>query len=165
MNRLWCLILLMGLLLPQTGLLAQPMAPDEPPLNDINASALGLTILGNPTLRFNTVADYINGVTIDHTTLSLSVSLGLTWSLQVRATDDLRFQNQSIPVSAIGIRAINVGNRPEVMLNTAQQLVASGLANLPLSLGTTFRYHAQGSAFLKPAGNYTTTLIFSFTAL
>lgn len=165
MNRLWCLIFLLGLLLPQTRLLAQPMAPDEPPLGYTDASALGLTILGNPTLRFNTVADYVNGVTVDHTTLNLSVSLGLTWALQVRATDDLRFQNQSIPASAIGIRAINVGNRPEIMLNTTQQLVASGLAGLPLNLSTTFRYRAQGSAFLKPAGQYTTTLIFSFTAL
>lgn len=158
-------VLLTILLLTQGKLLAQPMATDEPPSPPTNSAVLGLSILGSPTLRFSTIDDYINGVTVDHTTLSLSVSLGLTWSLQVRATDDLRYQNQSIPISAISVRATNIGNRPEVILSTANQTVASGLANLPISLGTTFRYRAQGDAFLKPGGNYTTTLVFSFTAL
>ncbi|NID10977.1 hypothetical protein [Fibrivirga algicola] len=149
------------------AMLAQPYAADDRGLEPVeNAAAIGLTILSNPTLSVSTVDQYRNGITVDHTTLQLSISLGLTWSLQVRLTDNLRYQTNSIPASALGIRALNLSNRPEVLLSTADQMIASGLANLPISLGTTFRYRLQGgNALLKPGGSYTTTLVFSCTGL
>ncbi|MBO0951153.1 hypothetical protein [Fibrella forsythiae] len=161
------LILLAWLGVISVNVLAQPYVSEQPPGNQTdNVAALGLTILSNPALTLSTVDDYTKGVSIDHTTLRLSVSIGLTWALQVRIADDLRYQNNSIPASAIGIQAINLGSRPEIVLSTADQVIASGLASLPILLGTTFRYRTKGgSAFLKPGGTYTATIIFSSTAL
>ena len=154
------------LLLIGSPLLAQPAAPDEPVYPQAAPSFLAITILGNPAISFGSISDYMNGVSANHSTLRLAISLGVSWSLQVRATGDLQNQVYSIPASAIGIQAVNIGSRPEIMLSSTDQMLASGLASSLLNQVTTFRYRAVGgSAFLKPAGNYTTTLIFTYTEL
>ncbi|MEZ0542526.1 hypothetical protein [Fibrella arboris] len=163
-NALWLFIFLAVM---PWKLLAQPYSQDVPAfVTTESPSAIGLTILSNPALTLRTIDDYTKGVSVDHTTLRLSVSIGLAWSLQIRVADDLRYQSNAIPASAISIQAINLGNRPEVLLSTADQVIASGLASIPLLLGTTFRYKTKGgTAFLKPGGTYTATLVFSSSAL
>jgi hypothetical protein len=166
MNLLKKKLLVGYVLLCGSPLLAQPYIDDEAAQISEAPATLGITILGNPSLSISSVNDYQNGVSINHNTLQLSVSLGLSWSLQVRATDDLRYQTYSIPVSAIGIQSLNLGNRPEILLSTSNQTLSSGLASSLLSLITLIRYRAVGgNNFLKPGGNYTTTLIFTHTAL
>ncbi|GAB4015237.1 hypothetical protein [Spirosoma koreense] len=156
---------LIAILLWGSAALAQPYIPDELLAEATAPSALGITILSNPGLSISSISDYQNGVSINHNTLQLSVSVGLGWSLQVRATDDLRYQNQSIPVSSIAMQSLNLGNRPEIFLSTTNQTLASGLASSLLNIVNLIRYRTVGgTAFLKPAGNYTTTLIFSYTA-
>ncbi|UFH57002.1 hypothetical protein [Spirosoma sp. KNUC1025] len=166
MKPLHILIIVMSLLFAQTALLAQPYIPDEVISEATAPSAIGVSILGNPSISISSISDYQNGVSISHNTLQLSVSLGLSWSLQVRATDDLRYQNQSIPVSSIAVQSLNLGNRPEIFLSTTNQTLSSGLASSILSIINLIRYRAVGgSNFLKPAGNYTTTILFTYTAL
>ncbi len=152
-------------LLCRSVLLARSPAED-PPTSRNAPTALGITILSNPALRFSSASDYANGVSVDNNTLQLSVSLGLTWSLQVKALDNLRYQTQSIPVSAIGVQAISLGTRPEIFLSTTNQVLAAGVATSVLNAVMLIRYRAVGGTnFLKPAGTYTTTLLFSYSAL
>ena len=143
---------------------AQPIAPDEQ--YDNAPSFIGITVLGNPALSISSINDYQNGVSIDHNTLQLNVSIGLSWSLQVRATSDLQYQSYSIPASAIGIQTVSLGTRPEVFLSTANQTIASGFATSLLNTLMLIRYRAVGgNHLLKPAGAYTTTLVFTYSAL
>ena len=165
MNKVRIGLLVFSMLVCKSLLRAQPHAPDEVLQINNEPSFIGISILGNPGLTLRTVNDYQNGVSADHNTLQLSVSLGLGWSLQIRATDDLRYQTYSIPASSIGVKSLNLGNRPEVFLNTTNQTLASGLASSLLNLTMLIRYRAiGGSTFYKPAGAYTTTLVFSYTA-
>jgi len=160
------LLLILCWLLSGSWLLAQPYIPDEVPPIAEAPTLLGISILSNPSMSMSSVSDYQNGVSINHNTLQLSISLGLSWSLQVRATDDLRYQSYSIPVSAIGVQSLNLGNRPEILLSTANQTLSSGLASSLLTIINLIRYRAIGGAsFLKPGGTYTTTLIYTYTAL
>lgn len=143
----------------------QPHVTDEGTVGADAPSFIGVTILSNPSLSVRTVSEYQNGVSIDHNTLQLSVSLGLTWSLQIRATDDLRYSTNSIPASSIGIKSLNLGNSPEIFLSTTNQTLASGLASSLLNVAMLIRYRAIGGpGLLKPAGAYTTTLVFTYTA-
>ncbi len=129
-------------------------------------TSIGVTLLGNPALTFVTINDYTNGVQVNHSTLQLNVSLGLSWSLQIHATDDLRYNTYSIPVSSIGVQSVSLGSRPEIFLSTTNQTLASGLATSLLNAVMVIRYRAiGGSNFLKPAGLYTTTIVFTYTAL
>jgi len=164
---LFCKIALyINLLLGASALVAQPLVADEEPTSMAAPSLIGVTILGNPGLSFSTLNDYLNGVLLNHNTLQLNVSIGLSWSLQVRATGDLRYQTNSIPVSSIGVQAISLGSRPEVFLSTTDQTLASGLATSLLSAIMLIRYRTTGGAnFLKPAGAYTTGLVFTYSAL
>ncbi len=143
---------------------AQPAVSEE--ATYATPSFIGVTILGNPALGISSVNDYLNGVTVNHNTLQLNVSLGLTWSLQVRASDDLRYQTYSIPASAIGVQAISLGTRPEIFLSTNNQVIASGFATSLLNALMLIRYRiVGGSHLLKPGGTYSTTLIFTYSAL
>jgi hypothetical protein len=158
--------LFLGFLFCGSGLLAQPYTSDKVPDDLVAPTAIGIAILGNPALGFNSVNDFKNGISVDHTTLQLSLSVGLSWSVQVRATGDLQYQSYSIPVSALGIQALSAGNRSEFKLSTTNQTLLSGLLTTLLSLTVPIRYHAIGGAdFLKPGGGYTTTLVFTLTAL
>lgn len=166
MNRyvLQLLALVAGLVMC-TGVVAQPFA-DEKPLPEADNYFVGITILGNPSLGFSTLSDYRNGVTVNHTTLRLNVLLGVAWSLEVRATGNLQYQTNQIPISNIGLQSTNLGVRPEIFLSTTNQLLASGIANLLLNQNMTIRYRALGgNNFLKPSGNYTTSLIFTYSGL
>lgn len=167
MKARWLLLLTGLCLLSAFRVVAQPSISDDQLTGAPPVSVLGISILGNPSFSFKSVEDYQNGVSLEHNTLSLAVSLGLSWALQVRATDDLRYQSYSIPASAVGLQVISLGNRPEIRLGQNNQLVASGLvSSLVSSLIATIRYRAQGgNDFLKPGGSYTTTLVFSYTAL
>ncbi|GAB3570438.1 hypothetical protein GCM10027578_26810 [Spirosoma luteolum] len=166
LRRFLCLALLLvaakGFAQPYVA----PMAdlPDGP---QAAPTALGITILSNPTLAFTTLADYQNGIQLDHNTLQLTVSLGLSWSIQVRASGDLTAGVNTIPVSALGVRPISLSSRPEIQLNTTNQVLATGTALSALTNALmVIRYRTiTPSAFLKPAGNYTTTLTFTYTAL
>lgn len=158
----WRTLLLIPYLLVAGRVMAQPSAPDEAPYAN---SLIGLTILGSPSLGVSSVSDFTNGVTLNHNTLQINVSLGLTWAIQVRALDDLRYQSYSIPASSIGVQATGLGSRPEIFLSTTNQTIASGLATSLLNGVLPLRYRTiGGSTFLKPAGSYTTTLLFSFSA-
>lgn len=127
---------------------------------------LGITMIGNPSLSFSTISDYRNGVSVNHTTLKVIALLGVVWSLDVRATDNLRYQTNQIPITAIGVQSTNLGTRPELFLSTTNQTLASGIANLLLNQNVTIRYRAVGgSNFLKPGGTYTTTLVFTYAGL
>ncbi|GAB4033932.1 hypothetical protein [Spirosoma gilvum] len=163
MNAVKRTVLLVCILCNRWSLLAQPLLPEEH--FDTSPSVLGITVLGNPGLTFSSVDNYTNGVSANHNTLRLSVSLGLSWTLQIRVTDDLRYQNYSIPASAIGVQMVSLTQRPELFLNTANQTLTSGIATSLLDLLATIRYRATGgSAFLKPGGTYTTTLVFTYSA-
>lgn len=159
------LLIFINLFLYHPMLWGQPYISDENLLTTDAPSFIGVTVLSNPSISVRTVSDYQNGVSVDHNTLQLSVSLGLTWSLQIRVTDDLRYQTNAIPASAIGVKSLNLGNRPEVFLSTTNQTLASGLASSLLNTTMLIRYRAIGGpSFLKPAGPYTTTLLFTYTA-
>ncbi len=158
----WRILLLILSLLVVGPVGAQPSLPDESAYAN---SLIGLTILGSPALGVSSVNDYTNGVTLNHNTLQINVSLGLTWSIQVRALDDLRYQSYSIPASSVAVQATGLGSRPEIFLRTTNQTVASGLATSLLSAILPLRYRLiGGNTLLKPAGSYTTTLLFSFSA-
>lgn len=165
--RLFRTLLLIGPLLLWGPKLRADNGPAEGPRAASAAPLfIGITALGNPSLKFSTVNDYLNGVSVDHNTVRLSVALGVAWSLQMRVLDDLRYQTYSIPASAIGVQVTNIGTRPEVFLSTTSQTIASGIANLLLNTNVTIRYRARGgAAFLKPSGNYTTTLVLTYTGL
>ncbi|QJD80984.1 hypothetical protein [Spirosoma rhododendri] len=160
----WRTVLFALFLLPVAPAgIAQPAPPDE---SAYAASLIGITVLGNPSLTVSSVDGFTNGVTVNHNTLQLNLSLGLTWSLQVRALDDLRYQSYSIPASAIGMQSAGLGARPELLLTTTNQTLASGVATSLLSTALPIRYRTVGgSAFLKPAGSYSTTILFTFTPL
>ena len=159
------LSLVTSLLLCHAAVAACSVA-DDPPAKLAAPTLLGITILGNPSLRLSSASDYTNGVTLDHNTLQLNVSVGLTWSLQIRALDNLRYQTYSIPVSAVGVQAISLGTRPEILLSTSNQVLASGFATSVLNAVMAIRYRATGGpTFLQPAGTYTTTLLITYTAL
>ena len=146
--------------------MAQPNAEEDPGAGLAFGSFLGITILSNPALSIGSQSDYINGVSIDNSTLQLSIPLNVGWSLQVRATGDLTYLGNTIPVSFIGMQSLNIGNRPELFLTTTNQTLASGLTILPANITNLIRYRIVGGAhLLKPGGNYTTTLFFTYTAL
>lgn len=158
--------LILGFLLYGPPLLAQPYVSDKVLDESVAPTAFGITILGNPALSFRSINDFKNGIAVDHTTLQLSLSLGLSWSVQVRATGDLGYQSYSIPISALGIQALSLGNRSEFRLSTINQTLVSGLLTNLLSLSLPIRYRATGgNDFFKPGGSYTTTLVYTLTAL
>ena len=146
---------------------AQPAVSDDLSADMYNApTAIGVTILSNPSFTINTSNDFLSGVTLNHNTLQLNVTLGLSWSLQVRVTDDLRYQSYSIPASAIGLQTIGLGARPEIFLSTTNQTLSSGLATSLLNAIMLIRYRVVGgNHLLKPAGSYSTTLVFTYSAL
>ena len=159
-----------GTLLLAGRSLAQPYVPTDSLFVTSREAGnwLGINMLGNPSLRFTSVQDYSSGVTLDHATLELSLAATLQWALQVRATGDLQNGAQSIPISILSIQPLNIGsNASTVTLSTASQTIATGqLLRLQL-ISPTFRYRAQGGKALlnKPGGAYSTTLIFTYTAL
>lgn len=159
----WRTILLAGcLLISGSAAIAQPSMPDE---SDQAASLIGITILGSPSLSISTIDGFTKGISVNHNTLQLNLSLGLAWSIQVRALDDLRYQSYSIPASSIGMQSVGLGTRPELFLTTTNQTLASGLVTSLLSAVLPIRYRTiGGSTFLKPAGAYTTTILFTFTS-
>lgn len=160
------LLLCLLFLLYSSFVCAQPHVSDELVEVEDAPTAIGIAILGSPAMTFNSIDKYTNGVSIDHNTLQLSLSLGLSWSIQVRATSDLQYKSFSIPASAISLRALTTGGRSEFRLSTANQTLATGLLTTLLSLTMPIRYRAlNGSDFLKPGGAYTTTLVFTYTAL
>ncbi|GAB3343078.1 hypothetical protein GCM10027299_58480 [Larkinella ripae] len=127
---------------------------------------LGITVLANPALSLTTASHYANGVSVEHATIRMAVAIGLVWTLQIRATDDLRYLTNSIPASAIGVQSVNLTPRPEVFLTTTNQTLAGGLAVIGLNQAMVIRYRAVGGTpFLKPAGSYTTTLVLTYTGL
>jgi len=156
-----------GILSLKISLLAQPAVFDEMSADVYNApTAIGVTILGNPSLTISSSNDFLSGVTLNHNTLQLNVTLGLSWSLQVRVTDDLRYQSYSIPASAIGVQTVGLGTRPEIYLSTANQTLATGFATSLLNALMVIRYRVVGgNHLLKPAGSYSTTLVFTYSAL
>ncbi|GAB3921950.1 hypothetical protein [Larkinella terrae] len=163
MKAIGGLFLFVSLLISSGKLLAETGPTGKP---TTAPAFLGLTLLGNPSLSFSTVSHYQNGVSVDHATVNLSVALGVAWSLQIRALDDLRYQSNSIPVSSIGVQSINLATRPEIFLSTTNQTLSTGLAAALFSRDVTIRYRAVGGTpFLKPGGTYTTTLVISYTAL
>ncbi len=167
MNRfLRQLALFAGCLLLGFDCLGQPFTA-ETPLPEESGLLIGISVPSNPPpLNFSTISDYQNGVSVTHPTFRLSVFLGVAWSLEVRATTNLQSQSYQIPVAGIGLQSTNVGVRPEIFLSTTNQLLASGLANLFLNQNVIIRYRALGgSNFLQPAGNYTTTLVFTYAGL
>ncbi|WP_080237222.1 hypothetical protein [Spirosoma rigui] len=166
MKQLGRLLVWLTLLLCGLRLYAQPHVPNE--LVDVESAptAIGITILGSPAVAVGSVDTFTNGVSVEHNTLQLSLSLGLSWSIQVRATSDLQYKSFTIPVSAISVQALTTGGRSEFRLSTANQTLATGLLTTLLSLTMPIRYRAvNGSDFLKPGGAYTTTLVFTYTAL
>ena len=156
---------LVAYMLLSLGVSGQPFT-DERTLSEENNLFFGITTLGSPSLSFSTINDYKNGVSVNHATLKLNVLLGVAWSLDVRATNNLQYQTYQIPVSGIGLQSTNLGTRPELLLSTTNQLLASGLALVLLNQNVIIRYRALGgSDFLKPTGNYTTTLVFTYAGL
>lgn len=158
------LSVLIGCLLTGLRVMGQPYVAEKF-LPEEDNFFLGITILGNPSLRFSTISDYQNGVSVNHATVKVS-TLGLAWSLDVRATDDLYYQTHMIPISGIGLLSTNLGSQPEIFLKKTNQTLASGLVTFPFSQNITIRYRALGGTnFLKPGGTYTTTLVFTYAGL
>jgi hypothetical protein len=161
-----CIVLCLVLTFCQLRLGAQPLPPDGIPDDEKAPTAIGITILGSPSMAFNSIDNFTNGVSIDHNTIQLSLSLGLSWSVQIRATSDLRYATFSIPISAISVQALTTGGRAAFRLSTVNQTLATGLLTNLFSLTMPIRYRAvSGSDFLKPGGAYTTTLVFTYSAL
>lgn len=167
MNLFRYSLLVAGILFLKQSLSAQPAVFDDVSADTYNSpTAIGVTILSNPSFTISTSNDFLSGVSLNHNTLQLNVTLGLSWSLQVRVTDDLRYQDYSIPASAIGLQSIGLGTRPEIFLSTTNQTLSSGFATSLLNALMVIRYHVVGgSHLLKPAGSYSTTPVFTYSGL
>lgn len=163
LRRFACVL---GFLSASFGVIAQPFTDPACLFEEEESYFIGITILGNPAISFSSINDYRNGVTVNHSTIRVNALLGVVWSIDVRATGNLTYQTNQIPISNIGMQSTNLGTRPEIMLSTTNQQLASGIANLLLNQNMTIRYRALGgTAFLKPGGVYTTTLIFTYSGL
>jgi hypothetical protein len=147
------------------GAMGQPFMDTER-LFEEEKYFIGITVLGTPVLSFSSISDYQNGVSVTHSTIRVTALLGVVWSVDVRATGNLTYQTNQIPISSIGMQSTNLGTRPEIMLSTTNQQLASGFASLLLNQNMVIRYRAiGGTTFLKPGGVYTTTLIFTYAGL
>ena len=128
-----------------------------------------ITILANPVINVPTVADYRSGVTITHSTLKISGTADLLYTLQVRASGNFMSGANSIPTSQIGITTLTTGliTQGERRLSTAYQSLCTYLpSTLNPTLVVNFQYKLYSdSVLLKPAGSYTTTLTFLLTLL
>lgn len=148
---------------------------DDREKNAEKPAALTVTTLGSPTISFNTVNDYVNGVTVNHNTFKVTGTLGLAWAIQVRASGNLTNGAYSIPVSKVAMYASSftgtgislLTSSAEFFLSTANQNLATGvLTLLAIDITVNVRYRALGGPdFYKPGGNYTTTLTVTTTGL
>lgn len=140
-------------------------------------SRFALALIATPpqAIEFLTVDHYKNGVTITHPTLTISGVAGVLWTIQVRAAGNLQNGSFTIPIEGISIGAtsftgtgINLltGSTNVVLSTTNKTLISGALSLLNLNVVANLTYRASGGVdFLKPAGNYTTTLTFTTTGL
>lgn len=141
---------------------------------------MSLTVLSSPpTFTINSVAAYRSGVTFDHATLRVNMpgsGQDKDYTVSVRASGNAIQGASSIPITLFTMQVITVlttsdgGIRPLVRLSTATQTlmttrVKPGNSNTYTG-DLTIRYRLDGgTALLKPAGSYSTTLTFTLTVL
>ena len=131
--------------------------------------------LNTPTISFlvNSAALYNTGVTLaNQNTLSVSDNVGSgNYTLTVRSSSaNLTSGANTIPVSLVTIQLVNIGGTayagPVITLNTTAQTLTnypySGAAFTNSQLLLTYKL-AGGTALLKPAGTYGTTLTYTVT--
>lgn len=161
--------------------LAQELWADarEPVHPGKDESYWALAIVANPppSIDFSNVSHYTSGVTVNQTSaVVLSGTIGVLWGLSVRASGDLQNGSNTIPIGTInmGVQGVSgtgvsviLSQNSSLVLSTANQTLMTGLLSLvELGIRINLRYTASGgSAYLKPAGTYTTTLTYSASGL
>ncbi len=123
-------------------------------------------INSNPVISFISIADYENGVVVTDQTLTITTNASMNWVLKVRAAGNFDRMGSQIPVNNMGMKVTNIpGAPPEIMLATSDQDIATGSsAAVMQTIPVEIRYRAAGgNDFLKPAGDYATTLTFTLT--
>lgn len=126
---------------------------------------LGFTTSSPPIMTFSTPADYQNGKFSDAPS-SIVLTLGLAWTVSVRAaTANLTSGTNTIAISNVTVQVVGASFGTGIItLTTSNQTIASGV--LALLANFNFRYTMKGGThLLKPAGDYTATVIFSTTGL
>ena len=134
------------------------------------SDVLQLTVNTNAVnLNFTTAASYINGVssTVNN---QLTVVSNRGYDISVRAaTANLTNGVNNIPVGNVVVQPVSlVGGTARVVsaLTTTNQALATGLpATMSSSVNINYSTAAGNTAFLQPAGAYTTTLTFTVVAL
>lgn len=135
------------------------------------ATGQTLQITGNPpSISISTAAELVNGKQISHQTLNVvNPLIGiLPVELYVRVSGDLQNGSNTIPASVIGVLVTSPTSTPdpERMLSTTNQRLLAyqppliGLASTPVTL----RYRLTGgTSFFRPAGTYSTTIVYTLT--
>ena len=130
-------------------------------------SMLGsLTTNSNPVIPFVAISEYENGLAIIDQTITINTMASMNWVLKVRAAANPELMGTQIPLNNFGLKVTNIpGAPPEILLSTADQDIATGTsASAMQTIPVEIRYRAKGgNDFLKPAGDYTTTLTFTLT--
>lgn len=120
------------------------------------------------SLTFNNVTDYKNGISVDMPS-HVSVSKTTPMDVYVKASGSTLLQGaNSIPASVITIQgtASQTGITPVQLSATAQKIYSSALPIVNSSLSIQYAISAANTpqVLSKPAGTYTTTITYSFTA-
>lgn len=136
-------------------------------LHYVSFGQTGIRVVSNPVLNVASAADYRNGVSGNNTTLQATATNGQTVSLQVRAAGNLIRGTSSIPITLLYMQVVSTNPvQTERQISTANSTLISGRlsanwTNNPI----TIKYRlAPSTDLLKPAGAYTTTLTFLFSA-
>ncbi len=136
----------------------------------INLSNVLQLTVNTPTvgLNFATAANYNNGVT-SVVNNQVTVGCNRAYSISVKtAGPNLTSGANTIPVSNISVRTTGLAvGTPRIIaaLSTTDQSLVTGLpAAMAQSVNVQYSTTAGNTAFLKPAGAYTTTITFTAIA-
>ncbi|QJW89797.1 hypothetical protein HNV11_10615 [Spirosoma taeanense] len=122
----------------------------------------------NVDIEFATPADYNNGVT-KPVPNQLTVTSNRPYDLKIKTSgSDLVNGQNLIPVSNISAQTTGTGLGTQSVvsaLSTTDQTLATAVPpSMSKQISMQFSTAAGNSAFLKPSGDYTTTLTFTATA-
>lgn len=138
--------------------------------HDVYSQSIGASIGAPPSM--NSRGTYNGGVSANDMTVTLSSILSLGWSVTVQAGGPFTNGSNTIPLSDFMLKIS--GGTPTAPSGlgaamtyfspaTTAQTILSGLISLLQGETLTFSYEfTGGTAFLVPAGTYSTTLTFKY---
>lgn len=148
----------------------EPKAKIFNPKNTQLENRIGVLVVSNPTFVFNSGEAYNNGGSILELDVVTVLNTLFRYDIDVRASSSVlnhALSSASIPVSNFQIRAVGAGgnNIGWVTLSSSNQKLVDEAPVVLVTAIWGLEYRTFGGAdFLnKPAGNYTTNLVFTIS--